>query len=92
MALKGRKQKKPITGDTDKTGTMASQIPERPEPKLSEARVSEESSNERKHLEERVKAEKLKALNLKRSGKQTEALDALRRAKMFEKKLNALAS
>ncbi|KAM3362556.1 caldesmon [Capsicum galapagoense] len=84
--------KKTITGNTDKTGTIASQILERPEPKLSETRVSEESSNERKLLEEQVKAEKLKALNLKRSGKQAEALDALRRAKMFEKKLSALAS
>ncbi|KAF3666799.1 hypothetical protein FXO38_08936 [Capsicum annuum] len=82
--------KKTITGNTDKTGTIASQILERPEPKLSETRVSEESSNERKLLEEQVKAEKLKALNLKRSGKQAEALDALRRAKMFEKKLSAL--
>ncbi|KAK6797653.1 hypothetical protein RDI58_005355 [Solanum bulbocastanum] len=87
-----QERKKPITSDTDKTGTIASQILERSEPKLSEARVSDESSNERKQLEERVKAEKLKALNLKRSGKQAEALDALRRAKMFEKKLNALAS
>ncbi|CAN4083881.1 unnamed protein product [Withania somnifera] len=78
--------KKPITG------TIASQILERPEPKLSEARVSGESSDEKKLLEERIKAEKLKALNLKRSGKQAEALDALRRAKMFEKKLNALPS
>ncbi|KAK4361000.1 hypothetical protein RND71_019952 [Anisodus tanguticus] len=84
--------KKPLIGNTDKTGTTASQILERPEPKLSEAGVSDESSNERKHLEERIKAEKIKALNLKRSGKQAEALDALRRAKMFEKKLNALAS
>lgn len=84
--------RKPITDNTDKTGTIASHILERPEPKLSEARVSDESSNERKHLEERIKAEKLKAVNLKRSGKQAEALDALRRAKMFEKKLNALAS
>ncbi|XP_060193719.1 uncharacterized protein LOC132623041 isoform X1 [Lycium barbarum] len=84
--------KKPITGNTDKTSTIASQIVQRPEPKLSEAGISDESSNERKHLEERIKAEKVKALNLKRSGKQAEALDALRRAKMFEKKLNALAS
>ncbi|XP_049384528.1 uncharacterized protein LOC125848656 [Solanum stenotomum] len=87
-----QEMKKPITSDTDKTGTIASQILERSEPKLTEARVSDETSNERKQLEERVKAEKLKALNLKRSGKQAEALDALRRAKMFEKKLNALAS
>ncbi|KAK4347046.1 hypothetical protein RND71_033385 [Anisodus tanguticus] len=89
----GRQEtKKPITGNTDKTGTIASQILERPEPKLSEAGVSDESSYERKHLEERIKAEKVKALNLKRSGKQAEALDALQRAKMFEKKLNPLPS
>ncbi|MCD7445887.1 hypothetical protein HAX54_015612 [Datura stramonium] len=37
--------RKPITGNTDKAGTIASQILERPEePKLSEARVSDESS------------------------------------------------
>ncbi|XP_075106449.1 uncharacterized protein LOC107831249 [Nicotiana tabacum] len=87
-----QEMKKPLTVNTDRTGTIASQILERPEPKLSEAGVSDESSNERKYLEERIKAEKLKALNLKRSGKQAEALDALRRAKMFEKKLNALSS
>ncbi|KAF6173978.1 hypothetical protein GIB67_039929 [Kingdonia uniflora] len=50
------------------------------------------SSEERKQLEERIKAEKVKALNLKRAGKQAEALDALRRSKLFEKKLNQLAS
>ncbi|KAL0542871.1 hypothetical protein IC582_017952 [Cucumis melo] len=47
---------------------------------------------ERNQLEERIKAEKMKAVNLKRSGKQAEALDALRRAKLYEKKLNALVS
>ncbi|CAH9082388.1 unnamed protein product [Cuscuta europaea] len=42
---------------------------------------------EKMELGEKVKAEKLKALNLKRSGKHAEALDALRRAKLFERKL-----
>ncbi|KAI3800324.1 hypothetical protein L1987_28413 [Smallanthus sonchifolius] len=42
-------------------------------------------------LEEQIKAEKIKAVNLKRAGKQAEALDALRRAKLLEKKLNSLA-
>ena len=39
-------------------------------------------------LEEQIKAEKVKAVQLKRAGKQAEALDALRRAKLLEKKLN----
>ncbi|KAF9672218.1 hypothetical protein SADUNF_Sadunf11G0017800 [Salix dunnii] len=52
---------------------------------------SESNSQERIQLEERIKAEKVKAINLKRAGKQAEALDALRRSKLFEKKLNSLA-
>ncbi|XP_057862321.1 uncharacterized protein LOC131070726 isoform X2 [Cryptomeria japonica] len=47
---------------------------------------------ERSHLEEKIKAEKLRALNLKRAGKQAEALDALRGAKQLEKKLQSLAA
>lgn len=47
---------------------------------------------ERAHLEEKIKVEKLKALNLKRAGKQAEALDALRGAKQLEKKLQSLAA
>ncbi|EOA33278.1 hypothetical protein CARUB_v10019682mg [Capsella rubella] len=55
--------------------------------------VKESNNNqERSQLEERIKAEKVKAVTLKRAGKQAEALDALRRAKLYEKKLNALAS
>ncbi|CAA0308040.1 unnamed protein product [Arabidopsis thaliana] len=58
--------------------------------------VKESNSNtnnqEKSQLEERIKAEKVKAVTLKRAGKQAEALDALRRAKLYEKKLNALAS
>lgn len=49
-------------------------------------------TKERTKLEEGIRAEKAKALNLKRSGKQAEAIDALRRAKLLEKKLNALVS
>ncbi|ESQ29264.1 hypothetical protein EUTSA_v10023224mg [Eutrema salsugineum] len=49
-----------------------------------------DDKQERSQLEERIKAEKVKAVTLKRSGKQAEALDALRRAKLYEKKLNAL--
>lgn len=52
---------------------------------------SESSSQERVQLEAQIKAEKMKALNLKRAGKQAEALVALRRAKQMEKKLNSLA-
>ncbi|XP_027163997.1 uncharacterized protein LOC113764132 [Coffea eugenioides] len=51
---------------------------------------TDNSNDERRELEERIKAEKVKALNFKRSGKQTEALDALRTAKLLEKKLNSL--
>ncbi|KAI5386331.1 uncharacterized protein LOC127100669 [Lathyrus oleraceus] len=52
----------------------------------------ENPNQEKIQLEERIKEEKLKAVSLKRSGKQAEALDALRRAKMYEKKLNSLTS
>ncbi|XP_057550394.1 uncharacterized protein LOC130828430 [Amaranthus tricolor] len=53
---------------------------------------NENSNQERTRLEVQIKAEKTKALTLKRSGKQAEALDALRRAKQMEKKLNSLPS
>ncbi|KAK2644279.1 hypothetical protein Ddye_019474 [Dipteronia dyeriana] len=73
--------------------SMVPQRPERAEPvKPHPEKSSENSSQERIQLEERIKAEKVKAVNLKRSGKQAEALDALRRAKMYEKKLNSLAT
>ncbi|KDP42226.1 hypothetical protein JCGZ_02956 [Jatropha curcas] len=52
----------------------------------------EKVSQEKIQLEEQIKAEKVKAVNLKRSGKQGEALEALRRAKLYEKKLNSLVS
>lgn len=47
-------------------------------------------SQERVQLEALIKVEKMKALNLKRAGRQAEALDALRLAKQMEKKLNTL--
>nr|KYP43178.1 Hepatocyte growth factor-regulated tyrosine kinase substrate [Cajanus cajan] len=70
---------------------VVSKSPERQEAAKSNAKV-ENSNQERIQLEERIKEEKVKALNLKRSGKQAEALDALRRAKLYEKKLNSLTS
>uniref|UniRef100_A0A5B7CG03 FYVE-type domain-containing protein n=1 Tax=Davidia involucrata TaxID=16924 RepID=A0A5B7CG03_DAVIN len=69
--------------------SFVSQGTERLEPAKSIAGNSETSNQERIQLEERIKAEKVKAVNLKRSGKQAEALDALRRAKQLEKKLNS---
>ncbi|KAL5162736.1 Vacuolar protein sorting-associated protein 27 [Glycine soja] len=71
--------------------SVVSKAPEREETVKSNAKV-ENSNQERIQLEERIKEEKVKALNLKRSGKQAEALDALRRAKLYEKKLNSLTS
>ncbi|CDY52319.1 BnaA01g36180D [Brassica napus] len=70
--------------------TQATPKPVREAVKPSPAKESD-SKQERMQLEERIKAEKIKAVTLKRSGKQAEALDALRRAKLYEKKLNALA-
>ncbi|XP_009105109.1 uncharacterized protein LOC103831016 isoform X1 [Brassica rapa] len=70
--------------------TQATPKPVREAVKPSPAKESD-NSQERSQLEERIKAEKIKAVTLKRSGKQAEALDALRRAKLYEKKLNALA-
>ncbi|XP_076948825.1 uncharacterized protein LOC143621198 [Bidens hawaiensis] len=49
------------------------------------------NKSETAELEEQIKAEKVKAVQLKRAGKQGEALDTLRRAKLLEKKLNSLA-
>lgn len=60
-----------------------------PESKQAASKV-DKSVEERAELEEQIKAERMKAVNFKRSGKQAEALDALRRAKHFEKKLNSL--
>ncbi|XP_023544473.1 synaptonemal complex protein 1 [Cucurbita pepo subsp. pepo] len=63
----------------------------KPPPRVSTDKM-ENTDLERNQLEERIKAEKVKAVHLKRQGKQAEALDALRRAKLYEKKLNSLAS
>ncbi|KAH6834783.1 phosphoinositide binding protein [Perilla frutescens var. hirtella] len=60
---------------------------ERPEP----TKINTDANTERAQLVEQIKAEKVKAVNLKRSGKQAEALDALRRAKLYEKKLQSLS-
>ena len=70
---------------------VSKKSPEKQETVKSVAKI-ENSNQEKIQLEERIKEEKLKAVSLKRSGKQAEALDALRRAKMYEKKLNLLTS
>lgn len=70
---------------------ISSQGPGRPEHSKPNVGKSDNVIQEVSNLEEQIKAEKVKALNLKRAGKQAEALDALRRAKMLEKKLNSLA-
>ncbi|CAL0331440.1 unnamed protein product [Lupinus luteus] len=72
--------------------SVASRAPDRAEPSKSNVAKIENSNQERNQLEERIKEEKLKAVTLKRSGKQAEALDALRRAKLYEKKLNSITS
>ncbi|KAG2689676.1 hypothetical protein I3760_09G149600 [Carya illinoinensis] len=71
---------------------VAPSVPERQQPSKVNAGRNENSNLERTQLEERIKTEKVKAVSLKRSGKQAEALDALRHAKLLEKKLNSLAS
>ncbi|GMH05367.1 hypothetical protein Nepgr_007207 [Nepenthes gracilis] len=67
-----------------------SNTPAKVEPSMPDSQKTESSSNERVQLEAQIKAEKVRALNLKRSGKQAEALDVLRHAKQLEKKLNSL--
>lgn len=47
---------------------------------------------ERKQLEEQIRAQKLQAVQLKRAGKQGEALEKLRGAKQLEKRLLTLTS
>ncbi|CAA2978143.1 nucleo TPR [Olea europaea subsp. europaea] len=69
-----------------------SQNIERPELNKSAAVSNGDANEEREQLVERIKAEKVKAVNLKRSGKQAEALDALRKAKLYEKKLQSLTT
>ncbi|KAK9907035.1 hypothetical protein M0R45_002488 [Rubus argutus] len=70
---------------------ISSQGPGRPEHSKPNVGKSDNVIQEGSNLEEQIKAEKVQALNLKRAGKQAEALDALRRAKMLEKKLNSSA-
>jgi hypothetical protein len=70
--------------------SIISQSSERPGPAKVSPTKSEKNSQERNQMEERIKTEKVKAVNLKRAGKQAEALDAFRRAKLYEKKLNSL--
>ncbi|KAJ8628070.1 hypothetical protein MRB53_021377 [Persea americana] len=70
---------------------IVDQAPQRPEAQPSLIK-SESTMPEKGQLEEQIKAEKVRALNLKRAGKQAEALDALRHAKQLEKKLNSLPS
>ncbi|KAJ6767247.1 MYOSIN-11 [Salix purpurea] len=65
--------------------SILSQSSERPGPAKVSATKSEKNSQERTQF-----IEQIKAVNLKRAGKQAEALDALRRAKLYEKKLNSL--
>ncbi|CAM6088330.1 unnamed protein product [Calypogeia fissa] len=50
------------------------------------------SQAERKQLEDRIKREKVKAVELKRAGRQGEALEVLRGAKRLEKDLLAMGS
>ncbi|KAK1260262.1 1-phosphatidylinositol-3-phosphate 5-kinase FAB1B [Acorus gramineus] len=57
-----------------------------------ESNMSANIGLEKVQLEEQIKSEKMRALNLKRAGKQAEALEALRSAKRLQKKLESLAS
>ena len=68
--------------------TSKSQPPQKVEVKPA-ITVTIKPHSERSQLEEQIKVEKQKALNLKREGKQTEALEALRSAKRLEKKLSS---
>uniref|UniRef100_A0A1J3G3I3 Vacuolar protein sorting-associated protein 27 n=1 Tax=Noccaea caerulescens TaxID=107243 RepID=A0A1J3G3I3_NOCCA len=77
---------------TTTTQAAVKPVREAVKPNPAKESTNDNNSQERSQLEERIKAEKIKAVTLKRGGKQAEALDALRRAKLYEKKLNALAS
>lgn len=69
---------------------LLTKSPEKPEPKSAIEKVSSTQSRiDRAHLEEQIKATKIRALNLKRAGKQDEALEALRAAKKLEKALDS---
>ncbi|KAL0414073.1 UNVERIFIED_CONTAM: hypothetical protein Sradi_1609000 [Sesamum radiatum] len=80
-----------------RTASQGTQRPEstksntqKPESTKSNIDNTENVNIDREQLLQRIKAEKVKAVNLKRSGKQAEAMDALRRAKLYEKKLESL--
>ncbi|CAN0852538.1 RUN and FYVE domain-containing protein 1 [Linum grandiflorum] len=75
-------------GSSSATNVVASSSSSQARDEEEASRVSPE--DERRELEQRVKAEKVKAVNLKRAGKQAEAVDALRRAKLYEKRLSSL--
>ncbi|KAH0453743.1 hypothetical protein IEQ34_018067 [Dendrobium chrysotoxum] len=69
---------------------LVSKTLEKPQSQLAKENVSDQSHLDRFHLEEQIKATKLRALNLKRAGKQDEALEALRSAKKLQKKLGLM--
>ncbi|WVZ71718.1 hypothetical protein U9M48_020270 [Paspalum notatum var. saurae] len=71
------------------TQASNAQLPTKAEAKPAVATTSKLQS-ERSKLEDEIRSEKVKALNLKREGKQAEALEALRSAKRMEKKLASL--
>uniref|UniRef100_A0A7N1A301 FYVE-type domain-containing protein n=1 Tax=Kalanchoe fedtschenkoi TaxID=63787 RepID=A0A7N1A301_KALFE len=80
-------------GITDNNPPPQSQaIAEPPKPLIQPSSINSSSNQERTQLEQQIKAEKIKAVTLKREGKQAEALNTLRHAKMLEKKLNSLPS
>ncbi|KAL9140400.1 hypothetical protein ABFS82_14G034900 [Erythranthe guttata] len=74
--------------EDDRTNKSSQLVVEKPEL----TKVNADPDLEREQLVEQIRAEKVKALSLKRSGKPAEALDALKRAKLFEKKLQTLTS
>lgn len=55
-----------------------------------ETSTAVESNDERLKMEGEIKREKIKALNLKRAGREKEALEVLRNAKLMEKKLASI--
>ncbi|KAI0495431.1 hypothetical protein KFK09_021732 [Dendrobium nobile] len=69
---------------------FVSKTSENPQSQLAKEKVPDQSHLDRFHLEDQIKATKLRALNLKRAGKQDEALEALRSAKKLEKKLGLM--
>jgi tetratricopeptide (TPR) repeat protein len=66
------------------------QEPQKQVPVESETRTAVERGDERLKIEGEIKREKIKALNLKRAGREKEALEVLRNAKLMEKKLASM--